>query len=81
MYVFYLNSTQIFSVTGWCLINGEGAIFIARTFMGRRKNFTGQVFWARGCYVLTVGRDAVTVRNYIRHQEEESKRIEWLNLS
>jgi putative transposase len=39
--------------------------------MGRRKNFTGQSFWARGYYVSTVGRDEETVRNYIKHQESE----------
>jgi putative transposase len=48
--------------------------------MGRRKNFTGQSFWARGYYVSTVGRDEETVRNYIKHQEDEDKRIEQLDL-
>jgi hypothetical protein len=47
--------------------------------MGRRKNFTGQSFWARGYYVSTVGRDEETVRNYIKHQESEDKRIEQQN--
>lgn len=61
-------------------IKGKSAISIVRTFMGRRKNFTGQSFWARGYYVSTVGRDEVTVRNYIRHQEEEDKRIEQIDL-
>jgi hypothetical protein len=32
----------------------------ARTYMGRRKHFTGQSFWARGYYVSTVGRDEET---------------------
>jgi putative transposase len=54
-------------------------ISIARTYTGRRKNFTGQSFWARGYYVSTVGRDEATVRNYIKHQEED-KRIEELDL-
>jgi len=31
-------------------------------------------------YVSTVGRDEETVRNYIKHQEEEDKRIEQLDL-
>ena len=61
-------------------IKGKSAISIARTYMGRRKNFTGQSFWARGYYAATVGRDETIVRNYIRHQEEEDKRIEQLNL-
>jgi putative transposase len=61
-------------------IKGKSAISIARTYMRRRKHFTGQSFWARGYYVSTVGRDEETVRNYIKHQESEDKRIEQLNL-
>jgi putative transposase len=58
----------------------KSAISIARTYAGRRKNFTGQSFWARGYYVSTVGRDEATVRNYIKHQEKEDKRVEQLDL-
>ena len=47
-------------------IKGKSAISIARTYFGRRKNFTGQSFWARGYYVTTVGRDEEVVRNYIK---------------
>lgn len=61
-------------------IKGKSGISIARNYMGRRKNFTGQSFWARGYYISTVGRDEATVRNYIRHQEAEDQRIEQLNL-
>lgn len=61
-------------------IKGKSAIWIARTYVGRRKNFTGQHFWARGYYVSTVGKDEAAVRNYIRHQEDEDKRIEQMNL-
>jgi putative transposase len=53
-------------------IKGKSAISIVRTYAGRRKNFTGQRFWTRGYYV-SVGRDEETVRNYIKHQEEEDK--------
>jgi putative transposase len=48
--------------------------------MGRRRNFAGQSFWARGYYVSTVGHDEAVVREYIRHQEEEDKRLEQLDL-
>ena len=61
-------------------IKGKSAISIAGTYMGRRKNFTGQSFWARGYYVSTVCRDEETVRNYIKHQEDEDKRIDQLDL-
>jgi len=29
-------------------IKAKSAIHIARTFLGRKKNFTGSSFWARG---------------------------------
>ncbi len=53
-------------------IKGKSAISIARNYMGRRKNFTGQKFWARGYHVSTVGRDEEVIRNYIRNQELEA---------
>ena len=61
-------------------IKGKSAIHIARKFVGRRKNFTGQHFWARGYYVSTVGRDEATIREYIQKQEEEDRRIDQLQL-
>ncbi len=60
-------------------IKGKSAISIARTYQGRRKNFTGQHFWARGYYVSTVGRDEALVRQYIRDQEKEDQRVDQLN--
>jgi len=61
-------------------VKGKSATSIARNYMGRRKNFTGQNFWARGYHVSTVGRDEAVIRNYIRHQEDEDRRIEQLDL-
>jgi len=61
-------------------IKGKSAIHIARNFSGRKSNFTGQHFWARGYFVSTVGRDEATIREYIRNQETEDKRLEQLNL-
>ena len=61
-------------------IKGKSAIHIARTFLGKRQNFTGQSFWARGYYVTTVGRDEKVIREYIQHQEDEDKRLEQLKL-
>jgi putative transposase len=61
-------------------IKGKSAIAIARNFLGKRKNFTGQQFWARGYYVSTVGRDEETIRNYIQQQEKEDQRLEQLTL-
>ena len=61
-------------------IKGKSAIHIARTYGGHRKNFVGQNFWARGYYVSTVGRDEEMVREYIRKQEVEDRRLEQLNI-
>ena len=61
-------------------IKGKSAIHIARTYLGRRQNFTGQHFWARGYYVSTVGRDEATIREYIKKQEAEDQRLDQLNI-
>lgn len=61
-------------------IKGKSAIHIARNYLGHRRNFTGQQFWARGYHVSTVGRDEATIREYIRSQEKEDKRLEQLSL-
>ena len=61
-------------------IKGKSAIHIARTYTGRRRNFVGQHFWARGYFVSTVGRDEAAVREYIRVQELEDQRQERLRL-
>ena len=61
-------------------IKGKSAIHIARNFIGRRKNFTGQHFWARGYDVSTVGRDEATIREYIKKQEQEDRRLDQLSM-
>lgn len=61
-------------------IKGKSAIHIARTYAGRRHNFTGQNFCARGYFVSTVGRDEETVRKYIKKQEEADRKVDQLKL-
>jgi len=61
-------------------IKGKSAIHVARTFMGKKRNFVGQHLWARGYFVSTVGRDEAIIREYIRHQEVEDKRLDQMNL-
>lgn len=61
-------------------IKGKSAIWIARTYSGRQRNFTGEHFWARGYYVSTVGRDEQVIRAYIQQQEAEDQRLEQLNM-
>ena len=64
---------SVSSVVGY--LKGKSAITIARRFGGRQRNFTGEVFWARGYFVSTVGLDEAMVRAYIRNQEKEDVEI------
>ena len=66
------------SVIGY--IKGKSAIYIARNFRGKKRNFVGESFWARGYFVSTIGLDEGMMRNYIKNQEKEDKRIEQLSL-
>jgi len=61
-------------------LKGKSAIHIARTYRGRKKNFTGQNFWARGYFVSTVGTDEGTIREYIKRQEHEDRRLDQLTM-
>lgn len=61
-------------------IKGKSAITIARKYGGRARNFTGEVFWARGYFVSTVGLDEEMVRAYIRNQEQEDERYDQMKL-
>ena len=59
-------------------LKGKSAISIARNIGGRKRNFTGESFWARGYFVSTIGLDEDEVKDYIRNQEKEDKRIDQL---
>ena len=60
-------------------LKGKSAIYVARQY-GRRRNFTGENFWARGYYVSTVGRDEKVIREYIKNQQENDRREEQLKM-
>lgn len=61
-------------------LKGKSAILIARRFGGRERNFTGEVFWARGYFVSTVGLDEAVVRAYIRQQEQTDEHYDQMRL-
>ena len=61
-------------------IKGKSAIYVARNYRGKKKNYAGQHFWARGFYVSTVGKDVTAIREYIREQQEEDKRLDQLTI-
>ena len=51
-------------------LKGKSAIAIARQFSGRKRNFNGERFWARGYAVSTVGFEEAQIRTYIKRQEQ-----------
>ena len=62
------------SVSGY--IKGKSAIAVKCHFSGRKRNFNGEQFWARGYAVSTVGFEEDQVRKYIRDQEDLDNRRE-----
>ena len=61
-------------------IKGKSAIHLARVYGERKRSFVGRHFWARGYFVSTVGQDEAMIREYIKHQEQEDKRLEQMSL-
>ena len=51
-------------------IKGKSAIAVARQFSGRKRNFNGERFWARGYAVSTVGFEEAQIKAYIQNQEQ-----------
>ena len=51
-------------------IKGKSAIAVAREFGGRKRNFNGEKFWARGYAVSTIGLEIEQVRAYVKNQEQ-----------
>lgn len=62
-------------------LKGKSASHIHREYLGRKRNYTGFHFWAKGYCVSAVGLDEAVVRNCIRTQEEQEKREEQLTLA
>ncbi len=50
-------------------LKGKSAIAIARQFVGKERNVTGEHFWARGYAVLTVGFELEAIKKYVREQD------------
>lgn len=61
-------------------LKGKSAIRVHREYLGRKRNFTGYHFWARGYYVSTVGLDEARIRNYIREQEAHDRQVDQLSI-
>ena len=78
MYISIPPKYAVAQVVGF--LKGKSAIYIARHYGGRQRNFRGESFWARGYYVSTVGKDAATIKAYIQNQEREDRKTEQLRL-
>jgi putative transposase len=74
MYISIPPKFAVAQVVGF--IKGKSAIYIARNFGGRQRNFQGEHFWARGYYVSTVGKDEELIKAYIKNQEVEDQKFE-----
>jgi putative transposase len=61
-------------------LKGKSAIHIARVYMGQKRNYQGQHFWARGYHVSTVGRYEEAIRKYIKEHEQEDRRLDQLQM-
>ena len=59
-------------------LKGKSAIAIARQFGGKKRNFSGESFWARGYFVSTVGLEKKEVLNYIKNQEAAERKMDGL---
>lgn len=42
----------------------------------KKKPYWGNHFWARGCFVSTVGLDEDMIKKYVKYQEKEERRVE-----
>lgn len=51
-------------------LKGKSAIAIARAFGGKKRNFNGESFWAKGYAISTVGFNKDQILGYIKNQEQ-----------
>lgn len=61
-------------------IKGKSAIYVARTYASKKKNFFGENFWARGYFVSTVGKYEQKIKEYVQKQQAGDQRIDQLKL-
>lgn len=59
---------SVSSIIGY--MKGKSAIAIARQFGGKKRNFNGESFWARGYAVSTIGFELDKIKEYVKNQEQ-----------
>lgn len=76
-----LSVSPIYAVAQIVSFNKKkNAIYITKIFLGGRLNYVGHHFRARGYFVSTVDPDEALVRNYIKSQKAEDRRLDKLTL-
>jgi len=70
------NTTEIFGSASSWIHQREKCNSYCETLHGEKT----ELCWTRGYFVSTVGRDEEVVREYIRHQEAEDRRVDQLQL-
>lgn len=78
MMILMLPKYTVSQVVGF--IKGKSAIPITRIYADWRRNYVGQHFWTGRYFASTVSRDENVIREYIRYQEAEDRRVDQLNL-
>ena len=68
MPVAILPKYSVSQVAGYA--KGKSAIWIARNYFGRDRNFVVRHFWVGGYDVSTVGRDEKVIAEYVRTQRK-----------
>ena len=61
-------------------IKGRVAIRMFKEIPEFRKKYWGKRFWAKGCFVSTIGVDERIIRQYVRKQEMKEREAKQLNI-
>ena len=51
-------------------LKGKSAIAVARQFGGKKRNYNGESFWARGYAVSTIGFELNKMKAYVQNQTQ-----------
>ena len=75
------SETEGFVCGTRCFLKGTNKLILSHVKVANHdRGLRYKGIKARGYYVSTVGKDEEAVREYIKHQEAEDRRIEQLNL-
>ncbi len=61
-------------------LKGKSAMMIFERHANLKYKFGNRHFWAKSCYVSTVGLNTATIQKYIREQEKEDKIMDKLKI-